>query len=67
MHIAPGATSVGLAVPSRFGEPYLAMGIGAVSSRLTASRQRELVARLRSEISAFQEQLPALSGAERSE
>lgn len=48
--ITPGATSVGLPIRSRSGEPFLAISIGAISSRMTEERQKELVALIRAEI-----------------
>ncbi|CAI10598.1 putative IclR-family regulatory protein (plasmid) [Aromatoleum aromaticum EbN1] len=48
--ITPGATSVGLPIRSRSGEPFLAISVGAISSRMTDERQKELVALIRAEI-----------------
>lgn len=48
--VTPGATSVGLPIRSRSGEPILAISIGAVSSRMTEERQKELVSMIRTEI-----------------
>ncbi|KAI5911953.1 IclR family transcriptional regulator [Azoarcus sp. PA01] len=48
--ITPGATSVGLPIRSRSGEPFLAISIGAISSRMSDERQKELVALIRAEI-----------------
>lgn len=49
-HITPDAISVGLALPNRFGEPFLAISIGAIASRMSESRQRELAALIRAEL-----------------
>lgn len=48
--ITPGATSVGLPIRSRSGEPFLAISIGAISERMAENRQKELVELIRSEI-----------------
>ena len=53
-HITPGATSVGLPIRSRFGSPFAAVSVGAISSRMTARRQREIAALLREEIDALE-------------
>jgi DNA-binding IclR family transcriptional regulator len=53
-HVTPGATSVGLPVRSRSGEPILAISIGAISSRMTEERQRELVSMIRAEIETLE-------------
>ncbi len=49
IHITPDALSVGVAIPSRYSDPFLAISIGAIASRMTASRQQELVALLKAE------------------
>lgn len=56
-HITPGATSVGLPIRSRSGEPLVAISIGAISSRMTAARQRELVSLIRTEIEQLEKSL----------
>ena len=48
--ITPGATSVGLPIRTRSGQPFLAISIGAISSRMTRERQEELVSMIRREI-----------------
>ena len=48
--ITPGATSVGLPIRSRSGEPFLAISIGAISERMTESRQKDMAALIRSEV-----------------
>lgn len=50
IHITPGATSIGLPVISRYGRPFAAISIGAISSRMDAGRQKKLAAMLRREI-----------------
>lgn len=47
--ITPGAVSIGLPIKSRFGEPFAAIAIGAIESRMTPERQAELVIILREE------------------
>ncbi|NMG28322.1 IclR family transcriptional regulator domain-containing protein [Aromatoleum evansii] len=53
-HVTPGATSVGLPIRSRSGEPFLAISIGAISSRMTEERQQELVALIRAEVTILE-------------
>jgi DNA-binding IclR family transcriptional regulator len=52
-HITPDAISVGLALPSRHGDPRVAMSIGAIASRMSEPRQRELAALIRSELDSL--------------
>jgi len=56
-HITPGATSIGLPIRSRFGQPFAAISIGAISSRMTAERQKKLIAVLRKEVAAVEKAL----------
>ncbi len=49
-HITPDAISVGLALPNRYGDPFLAISIGAIASRMSESRQRELAGLIRTEL-----------------
>lgn len=56
-HITPGAISVGLPICNRFGTPFAAITVGAVSSRMTGARQREIVAILRTEIALLERAL----------
>lgn len=56
-HITPGATSVGLPIRSQYGVPFLAISIGAISSRMSGERQRELVGFLREEIDVIERSL----------
>ncbi len=46
----PGAISLGLAIMNPYGPPYAAISIGAISSRMSAERQKEIAAVLRSEV-----------------
>jgi DNA-binding IclR family transcriptional regulator len=59
-HITAGATTLGLPIVNRYGHPFAALSMAAISSRMSAPRQAELVALLRAEIAliehAMQEQ-----------
>ena len=55
--ITPGATSVGLPIRSRFDEPFLAISIGAISSRMAAKRQTDLVSLIRREVAQLEASL----------
>jgi len=48
--VTPGSTSVGLPIRSRSEEPVLAVSIGAISSRMTRERQKELASMIRAEL-----------------
>ena len=50
IHNTSGATTLGLPIVNRYGDPYAAISIGAISSRMTGERQKELVAILRKEV-----------------
>jgi len=56
-HITPDAMSVGMAIPSRYGDPYLAISIGAISSRMTRDRQKELAALMKIEVKILERAL----------
>lgn len=56
-HITPGATSVGMPIRSQYGVPFLAISIGAISSRMESERQVELAALLRAEIETLERSL----------
>lgn len=45
----PGAVSMGLAIPNPHGPPFAAISIGAIVSRMSAERQKEIAATLRAE------------------
>jgi len=49
-HIISGATTMGLPIVNRYGHPFAALSMAAISSRMTPSRQVELAALLREEI-----------------
>lgn len=55
--LTPGATSVGMAIRSQYGVPFLAISIGAISSRMGVERQRELATLLRTETAALERAL----------
>ncbi len=48
--VTPGAISVGLPLPNRFGPPVAAISVGAISSRMGSARRRQLAGVLRQEI-----------------
>lgn len=54
-HITPGATSVGLPISDRFGTPFAAISVGAISSRMSPARQQEVVAVLRAEVQLLEQ------------
>ena len=54
-HITPGATSIGLPLLSRYGHPFAAISVGAISSRMDAERQRKVAALLRREVKVAEE------------
>lgn len=49
----PGVSAIGLAVRNPFGAPVAALAIAAISSRMTAARQNELVPLLRNEVNVI--------------
>lgn len=53
-HVVAGATTLGLPIVNRYGNPFAALSIAAISSRMTPPRQAELVAMLRTEIAAIE-------------
>lgn len=59
--VTPGATSVGLPIRSRFDEPFLAISIGAISSRMSEKRQKELASLIRSEVTHLEASLEGTS------
>jgi len=50
IHNTTGATTLGLPIVNRYGDPFAAISIGAISSRMTEERQKELVSNLRKEV-----------------
>lgn len=50
IHNTTGATTLGLPIVNRYGDPFAAISIGAISSRMTGERQKELVFILRKEV-----------------
>ena len=53
-HVVAGATTLGLPIVNRYGNPFAALSIAAISSRMTPPRQAQLVAMLRTEIAAIE-------------
>ena len=53
-HIISGAAMLGLPIVNRYGHPFAAISMGAISSRMTPPRQAELVAMLREEIAVIE-------------
>jgi DNA-binding IclR family transcriptional regulator len=49
-HIALGAATLGLPVVNRYGHPFAAMTVGAIVSRMSDSRRKQLVSILREEV-----------------
>ena len=58
-----GARAIGMAIRNRFGEPFAALSISAISSRMTKERHPELTALLKSEVRAVEKRLLASTGA----
>jgi DNA-binding IclR family transcriptional regulator len=50
IHNTTGATTLSLPIVNRYGDPFAAISIGAISSRMTDARQKELVSILRKEV-----------------
>jgi len=57
IHITPGASSVGLPVVNRWGHPFAAISVGAILSRMTGERQREIAAILQAEVHVIERTL----------
>ncbi len=51
-HIVTGAATIGLPIVNRYGHPFAAITIGAIVSRMTESRRRQLAAMLREAVAA---------------
>ncbi len=56
-HITAGATSIGLPIISRYGQPFAAISVGAISSRMNAERQKKVAALLRKEVRTVEKAL----------
>ena len=50
VHLTSGALSLALPIRTRFGDPFAALSIGAIESRMSPARQAELVGLLRNEV-----------------
>lgn len=57
VHNTAGATTLGLPIVNRYADPFAAISIGAISSRMTAERQKELVSVLRTEVRLIEKTL----------
>ncbi len=54
IHNTTGATTLSLPIVNRYGDPFAAISIGAISSRMTDERQKDLVFILRKEVRAIE-------------
>jgi DNA-binding IclR family transcriptional regulator len=52
-----GARAIGTPIRNRFGEPFAALSISAISSRMSENRHPELIALLRTEVKAVEKRL----------
>lgn len=59
----PGVISIGLPVSNRYGPPYAAISVGAISSRMSAERQKEIAAVLRNELRSLEKRLAEAASA----
>ncbi|HZQ61529.1 MAG TPA: IclR family transcriptional regulator C-terminal domain-containing protein, partial [Casimicrobiaceae bacterium] len=50
IHITPGASSLGMPIVNRWGHPFAAISVGAIESRMTRERQREIGEIVRAEV-----------------
>lgn len=57
IHNTTGATTLGLPILNRYGHPIAAISIGAISSRMSEGRQKEIVAILRPEVRLIEKTL----------
>jgi DNA-binding IclR family transcriptional regulator len=57
IHNTTGATTLGLPIVNRYGDPFAAISIGAISSRMTGERQKDLVSILRTEVRLIEKTL----------
>lgn len=60
-HMTPGATSIGMAIQSGYGVPFVALSIGAITSRMSADRQQELAECLREEVRILESSLAEMT------
>ena len=58
-HIVAGATTLGLPIVNRYGHPFAAITMAAISSRMSPQRQGELVAILRAEVDSIERAMRA--------
>lgn len=57
VHVTHGAISLALPIRTRFGDPFAAISIGAIESRMAPTRQAELAALLRQEVGNLEQAL----------
>ncbi len=60
-HMTPGATSIGMPIQSRYGVPFVALSIGAITSRMSEERQRELAEYMREEVRLLENSLAEMT------
>ena len=59
----PGVISIGVPVSNRYGPPYAAISVGAISSRMSGERQKEIAAIVKSEVRSLEKRLAEAAGA----
>jgi DNA-binding IclR family transcriptional regulator len=59
----PGVISVGVPVSNRYGPPYAAISVGAISSRMSGERQKEIAAIVKSEVRSLEKRLAEAASA----
>lgn len=59
--MTPGATSIGMAIQSGYGFPFIALSIGAITSRMSTERQQELAEYLREEVRLLENSLAEMT------
>jgi DNA-binding IclR family transcriptional regulator len=59
----PGVISIGVPVANRYGPPYAAISVGAISSRMSGERQKEIAAIVKSEVRSLEKRLAEAAGA----
>jgi DNA-binding IclR family transcriptional regulator len=50
VHMTPGASSIGIPMVNRWGHPFAAISVGAIQSRMTATRRAEIADIVRAEV-----------------
>jgi DNA-binding IclR family transcriptional regulator len=59
----PGVISIGVPVANRYGPPYAAISVGAISSRMSAERQKEIAAIVKHEVRSLEKRLAEAASA----